>query len=79
MITCMTGILPPLCIRTHGRECNIPLGSCRRGRAVSFSGGADFTNNSEVNGEAMLKVTGAKAAGELYEAAWAEAEGVSFM
>ena len=71
--------LPPMCIRTRGHECNIPLGSCRRGRAVSFSGGADFTNNSGVNGEVVLKVTGAKAAGELYEAAWAEAEGVSFM
>ena len=47
--------------------------------AVSYCGGANSTNQSLVNGEVVLKVTGAKTAGELYQAAWAEAEGVSLL
>lgn len=47
--------------------------------AVSYSGSANSSNNSLVNGEVVLKVTGAKVAGEVYEAAWAEAENVSLM
>jgi len=43
---------------------------------VAFVGSANQTNNSLVNGEISLRVSGASAATEVYNQAWAEAQRV---
>jgi len=43
---------------------------------VAFVGSANQTNNSLVNGEISLRVSGAGAATEVYNQAWAEAQRV---
>lgn len=43
---------------------------------VAFVGSADQTNNSLVNGEISLRVSGADAATEVYDQAWVEAQRV---
>ena len=43
---------------------------------VAVVGGANHTNNSLVNGELAVQITGAEVATQVYNQAWAEAQRV---
>ena len=62
--------------RTEGRPGNYHVKTLVVDGVVSFVGSGNHSNNSQVNGELALQITGAAVATEVYNKAWAEAQRV---